>query len=139
MILKIKTKNERWFVMKISNISTQNNRLSFGGISLQRGGQRTIKSGIDVVLKDYSLPHKPIQKVLNGPPGHPYTGRTIINTHTELPDESLIGKLKKTKEILFDKDNKVTDTDTLDDASDLVKETGKTVKDFVEDIFDLFF
>ena len=113
--------------MQITKISNQNSLINFGAISLQRSAQRNIQKQLNSTWQNFSLPNKPIKKVLNGPQGHPYTGRSIINNNPA-ENEGFLGNLKKLKKVIFDGDDKFSDT---------VKYAGETAKKCLTELIDI--
>lgn len=71
--------------------------------------KKNIQKGVNSALQSLSLPQKPIKNILNGPYGHPYTGRSIIN-NSPIEEGGIFDKIKKLKKIIFDGDDKLSDT-----------------------------
>lgn len=128
--------------MQITKISNQNSLINFGAVTLQRSAQRNIQKQLNSAWQNFSLPNKPIKKVLNGPQGHPYTGRSIINDGPV--ENGFAEKVEKIQKILFEeglfpefKSPEVVE-DAVDKIGTLIQDSGKALKDGFNEFLDIF-
>ena len=87
-----------------------------------------------------------VSKILGGPQGHPYTGRNILSGVSH--DNSLLGKLKQTRDLLLDNEPSLSDMtlsgktshhDEPENAMYILKSVSSTLKNGLDEIINSLF